>query len=58
LAGSLVSLEIEAMTAKPHSTNAPNAVQDQDVANLGFIRPPLVYLISLATKLLPAAAFG
>lgn len=35
------------MTTRPQSCGPPNAVQD--VANLGLIRPPLVYLISLVT---------
>ena len=35
------------MTAKPQSCGPVNATQD--VANLGLVRPPLVYLISLAT---------
>lgn len=35
------------MTTRPQSCGPPIAVQD--VANLGLIRPPLVYLISLVT---------
>jgi protein-S-isoprenylcysteine O-methyltransferase Ste14 len=33
------------VTTKPQSDSLPNA--KPDVANLGFVRPPLVYLISL-----------
>jgi protein-S-isoprenylcysteine O-methyltransferase Ste14 len=33
------------MTTRPQSCRAPSAAQD--VANLGLVRPPLVYLISL-----------
>ena len=33
------------MTTRPQSCGPPNAAQD--VANLGLVRPPLVYLISL-----------
>ena len=35
------------MTTRPQSCGPPNAAQD--VANLGLVRPPLVYLISLVT---------
>ena len=35
------------MTTRPRSCGPPNAAQD--VANLGLVRPPLVYLISLVT---------
>lgn len=35
------------MTTRPQSCGPPNAAQD--VANLGVVRPPLVYLISLVT---------
>ena len=35
------------MTTRPQSSGSPNAAQD--VANLGLVRPPLVYLISLVT---------
>jgi protein-S-isoprenylcysteine O-methyltransferase Ste14 len=35
------------MTLRPQSGSPPKAASD--VANLGFIRPPLVYLISLVT---------
>src|SRR5207244_5748474 len=35
------------MTARPQSSGLPNG--RQDVANLGLVRPPLVYLTSLVT---------
>src|SRR5207244_11928497 len=35
------------MTARPQSSGLPNV--GQDVANLGLVRPPLVYLTSLVT---------
>ena len=35
------------MTARPQSSGLPNV--GQDVANLGLVRPPLVYLTSLLT---------
>ena len=35
------------MTTRPQSCGPPNAAPD--VANLGLVRPPLVYLISLVT---------
>jgi protein-S-isoprenylcysteine O-methyltransferase Ste14 len=35
------------MTTRPQTCGPPDAVQD--VANLGLIRPPLVYMISLVT---------
>jgi protein-S-isoprenylcysteine O-methyltransferase Ste14 len=38
------------MTTKPESGSSPNAVRD--VANLGLVRPPFVYLISLIVGVL------
>src|SRR4030095_3188484 len=38
------------MTTRPQSSGPPSA--GQDVANLGFVRPPFVYLISLVTGVL------
>ena len=42
------------MTTRPQSCGPPNAAQD--VANLGLVRPPLVYLISLVTGALSQLA--
>ncbi len=40
----------QTVTNKPKSASPPNV--ESDVANLGFVRPPLIYLVSLAVGLL------
>ena len=42
------------MATRPQSCGPPSAAQD--VANLGVVRPPLVYLISLVTGALTQLA--